>query len=335
MNETAAARPGVAVVTGGTGFIGWALCESLRDAGWEVRAVVRPSSSNPLPPDVERWDAELDAEAMAPACAGADVVYHLAGLTRAPSMETFLAVNAEGARQAALAARNAGAYFVLVSSQAAAGTGTPDRVRHEDDAPAPVSDYGRSKLAGEAVLAEIEDLRYSIVRPPGVYGPRDQDFFALFRAASRGLVPRIGSPDKAYTLIHVDDAVTALRTVADAGMLEVAAVHRETFFIGHPEIVSQRDIAAALRAAVGGTPRELPVPGTLLRVLAELGEIQGRITGRPALLNRNRFREITAPGFVCSVAKITTVTTWRATYDLEGGFRATATWYREAGWLRS
>ncbi len=197
-----------------------------------------------------------------------------------------------------------------------------------------MSDYGRSKLAGEAVLAGIEDLRYSIVRPPGVYGPRDQDFFALFRAAAGGLVPRIGSPDKAYTLIHVEDAVTALRTVGESGIREMASVHRETFFIGHPEIVSQRDIATALRAAVGGTPRELPVPGLFLRVLAELGEIQGRITGRPALLNRNRYREVTAPGFVCSVEKITTITAWRATYDLQAGFRATATWYREAGWLR-
>jgi nucleoside-diphosphate-sugar epimerase len=327
------AGPGIAVVTGGTGFIGWALCESLRDSGWTVRAVVRPSSTNPLPEGVERWDAELDAIQMSAACDAARVVYHLAGLTRARTLDDFLAVNADGAHQAALAAHAAGAFFVFVSSQAAAGPGTPARPRTESDSPAPVSNYGRSKLAGEDAVRSIDGLRAAIIRPPGVYGPRDKDFLVLFSAACRGLAPRLGSAAKAYTLIHVADAVGALCTVADAGLSGRPGVAGETFFIGHPEPVSQGDLLDLVAAAVGRRARRVPVPLVLLRGLAELGELQGMLTGRPAVLNRARYYELAAPGFVCAVDKIAAAIDWRAATGAAAGLEATARWYRAANWL--
>ena len=323
----------IAVVTGGTGFIGWNLCETLRDAGWIVRAVVRPSSSNPLPDGVERWDADLNAAAMQQAVDGADVVYHLAGVTRARNLAGFRRVNADGAREAAIASRDAGAFFLMVSSQAAGGPGTPSSVRTEADPPAPASDYGLSKLDGEAAVAAVEGLHYAIVRPPGVYGPRDKDFFVLFDAARRGLAPRLGSAAKAYTLIHVDDAVAALRAVADAGTSGNGSVDGGVFFIGHPEPVTQGELLTQVASAVGRRARQIPIPLPVLRLLAEFGELQGVITGRPAVLNRTRFRELAAPGFVCSVDKIAEAIGWRARIDHARGLEHTARWYRDVGWL--
>lgn len=321
-----------AVVTGGTGFIGWSLCERLRDRGTEVRAVVRPSSSNPLPDGIIRADAPLSAEAMAAACAGAGVVFHLAGLTRAPSYEAFLRVNAEGARQAALAARDAGAFFVLVSSMAAGGPGTAERPRRESDPDEPVSDYGRSKLAGERQIEQIEGLRHAVVRPPGVYGPRDRDFLTLFAMASRGVFPMLGSPEVSYSLIHVDDVNNALLRIADAGMAGDDSVERQTFYVGHPEPFRQGDFPALLSAVLNRRVRRVPVPRAVLRTLSELGEL-GSMLGRPAVINRSRYRELTAPGFVCSAQKLEERVGVRAEIDVERGFAETAAWYRERGWL--
>lgn len=325
----------VAVVTGGTGFIGWSLCEALRDAGWTVHAVVRPSSSNPLPDGITRIDADLDGATLSSAFTGAQVVFHLAGLTRARDYEEFHRVNADGAGAVAEAARAAGAFFLLVSSQAAAGPGTPDFVRSETDPEQPLSDYGRSKLAGEHAVRAIAGLSYAIVRPPGVYGPRDRDFLVLFQGAQRGLLPRLGSASKAYTLIYVDDVVSALRAVAEAGIAGDPAVQAETFFIGHSAPVTQGELLAEIGRAVGrpGAIR-LPVPLLVLRILAEIGELQGAITGRPAVLNRSRYRELAAPGFVCSVEKIARAIGWRAAVDLSAGMAGTANWYRSAGWLK-
>jgi len=323
----------VAVITGGTGFIGWNLCESLRDSGWEVRAVVRPSSLNALPEGVQRVDCELDEEAMAAVCEGATMVYHLAGLTRAVDYESFVRVNVEGARQAALAARRSGAFFLLVSSQAAAGPGTPQHPRRESDEPAPLSQYGRSKLAGELAVAEIEGLRYAIVRPPGVYGPRDRDFLALFRGGKRGLCPILGDADTAYTLIHVADLVAAMRAVGETGADEIDAVQRQTFFVGHSEPVRQGDFPALLSETYERRVRAIPVPRWLLRAIAAAGELSARVTGRPALMNRDRLRELDGPGLVCEVSKIERAVGHVARIEAARGFADTADWYRQHRWL--
>jgi len=322
----------IAVVTGGTGFIGWNLCERLRDQGVEVRAVVRPSSSNPLPDGIVRADAALDAAAMAEACDGAEAVFHLAGLTRASSDAEFHRVNAEGARQAALAARDAGAFFVFVSSQAAGGIGTPDRPRTEADASEPVSQYGRSKLDGERLVAQVDDLRYCIVRPPGVYGPRDRDFFTLFQMGARGIFPMLGDPDVSYTLTHVDDANSALLRIAEAGVTGDDAVEHQTFYLGHPTPVRQGDFPVVLAAVLRRRIRRVPVPRAVIKALSELGEL-GALFGRPAVINRSRYRELTAPGFVCSVDKLEERLGIRAEIDVERGFAETARWYRDQGLL--
>lgn len=322
----------LAVVTGGTGFIGWNLCERLRDCGWVVRAVVRPTSDNPLPDGVERVDARLRADEMQPSLEGAQVVYHLAGLTRASSYEQFLRINAEGARQTAIAAQRAGAFMLAVSSQAAAGPGTPAAPAREKDEPRPVSLYGRSKLAGEAAIRQIAELRWAIIRPPAVYGPRDRDFLTLFRMGRRGLFPLLGAADTAYTLVHVSDAVDALITVAEAGVTGDSGVQGETFFIGHPEIVRSADFSSALGAIFDRRVRSLRVPRPLLWTLAEIGELAGKL-GRPALVNRSRYRELTAPGFVCDVSKIQRHVGHTARLDLRRGFAATADWYRARGML--
>lgn len=322
----------IAVVTGGTGFIGWNLCERLREQGFEVRAAVRPSSRNPLPDGVTRIDAGLSAESMAPAFEGAGVVFHLAGVTRAASQQEFMRINAEGSRQVALAARRADAFLVLVSSMAAGGTGTVDRPRREDDPDTPVSAYGESKLAGEQQVATVEGVRYAVVRPPGVYGPRDRDFLALFRMASRGMAPQLGLPDTSYTFVHVADAVASLLRVAEAGMARDDVVQGEAFYVGHPRPVTQAEMPAILAGAVGRRVRAVPVPRSLLRLIAEAGEL-GSLFGRPALINRNRYREMTAPGFVCDVSKIGRLLGWQARFDTPTGFAETARWYREQGWM--
>ena len=118
--------------------------------------------------------APLEASALEAAFRGAEVVVHLAGVPSAVRPQTYTEVNVEGVRAVATAARQAGARLIHISSLAAAGPAPARAPRHEDDPPDPITPYGRSKLAGEGVVASTSGLRWTILRPAVVYGPGDR-----------------------------------------------------------------------------------------------------------------------------------------------------------------
>ena len=140
---------------------------------------------------------------------GSGTVFHLAGVLRASREVDFDLGNRGGTANLVQALREAApaARLVHVSSLAAAGpSNEPGGVGPECD-PAPISWYGRSKLAAEhEVRAFGERADWSIVRPPAIYGPRDADVFEFFRMASRGVVA-IPSGERWLTIAWVGDVV--------------------------------------------------------------------------------------------------------------------------------
>ena len=122
---------------------------------------------------------------------GADAVVHLAGVVSALREQDYIAANVDGTRAVAEAARAAGVPLIHISSLAAAGPAPPRAPRSEDDPPAPINAYGRSKLDGERAVAAVDGLRWTMLRPGVVYGPGDRALLPLFklraaRAAAAG-----------------------------------------------------------------------------------------------------------------------------------------------------
>lgn len=313
-------------VTGANGFLGWNLVAHLAQQGRAVRALVRPTRGRALPDRVTPVETGFDRASLAKALAGVDTVVHIAGITQARSQRVFAAVNVDITRQVATVARDLGVHFIQVSSQAAAGVGTLDRPTTEDDPPRPITPYGASKLAAEQVVQGMPGLGWTILRPCSVYGPRDRAFLPLYRLAARGLFPVVGAPETAYTLVHVDDVVLALAAAARVGPTA------ETFFIGHPEPSTADRLRAALVAALGRNVRTLRVPAPLALVAAGAGEI-GRRLSLAVTLDVARWRELTAPGFVCNVEKARDVLGIEARTTLTTGTAETAAWYRQHRWL--
>ncbi len=325
----------IAVVTGASGFVGSHLVDRLAARGWRVRTLARPGSPHrdDARPDVETFAIDFDdARTLdrTPALDGADVVFHVGGVTKRRTLDAFRAGNVRPTRALvdALARRGATTRLVYVSSQAAAGpAAAPDRPVTEDDPPRPVEAYGASKLEAEAIVRAAE-LPWTIVRPGAVYGPRDVDFLVAFRHARRGLAAYPAPRDARLSLVHVDDLVDALARAAESP----AAVARTYFAAAHD--ASWRDVYRAAAAAQGRRLRvELVPPTWALRLAGRLGDLWGGAVHREPLVNSHKVTLGLQRWWLCSAERARRELGWTPRVGLDEGARRTAAWYREHGWL--
>jgi len=314
-------------LTGATGFLGQHLAEAYRRNGWRVRAIVRPGTVKPLPPDVEKHESPLTAEPLAAAVAGSDLIVHVAGLTRARDEAAFNAVNVLGTRAVVAAANACGARLVHISSQAAIGPGTPERPARETDRPRPVNAYARSKLAGETVVREEARVPWIILRPSAVYGPGDRAFLPLVRLAAYGLFPMVVPRTTAFTFVHVDDVVRAVLLAS-----EDQAKDGDAMFIGHAEPQTTEAFLSQVAILVQRQFRPLAVPRVLVHALASLGDLAWKLGGQP-MFDSARLAEFASEGFVCSTEHAGQALGFTAAVTLPAGLEQTVRWYRNQGWV--
>ncbi|OLC06601.1 MAG: hypothetical protein AUH41_12465 [Gemmatimonadetes bacterium 13_1_40CM_66_11] len=320
-----------AFVTGGTGFLGTHLVNALLARGDDVTCLVRsPAKAAHL----ERRRVQLvrgdldDAAALRQGCAGADVVFHLAGRIVARDLSEFMRANRDGtANLLEAAAERPPRRFVYVSSLAAAGPTVPGQPIDETRPPSPVTPYGQSKLAGE-VLVRAMALPWTVVRPPLVYGEWDRATLAIFRLANRGVVPVFGDGSQELSLIYGTDVAAAL-----VGLVATERTVGRVYFAAHPQITTVRALALAVGRALGKRPRVLPVAEPIARaVLWTVGTL-ARVAGRATLLSPEKAPEFLAPAWTCRADALRADAGWEARVDLATGLARTATWYRQEGWL--
>lgn len=277
-----------ACVTGATGFLGACLVARLAARGHAVTALVLPGDDTTrLAGYVDRVVRGDVAEpgVVDEAVAGADVVFHLAGLVPATarSRADLVRVNVHGARRVAEAAvRSRVARLVHCSSVGVYGV-PPAGVVDERTPARPVNAYQASKLAGEQVAtAAMRDGETSLVvaRLTALYGPGDRGTLPLFRAVARGRVRIVGAGDVPCQLTHVDDAAALLCACADwdgdgsavstlvlgaaevttvRGLIELVADACGT--VARPRVVPRLPLAAAWRVQRVLARRLLPLPG--------------------------------------------------------------------------
>lgn len=315
-----------ALVTGATGFIGSHLVELLVARGWRVRCLVRREAE--LPEGAEAVRGDLAGAGLERAAAGVDVVFHLAGVTKASRAREYYEGNASGT--AALVEACAGvARFVHVSSLAAVGP-SPDGVPlTEEAAPAPFTHYGRSKLDAERIVrASALGGRAVIVRPAVVYGPRDTDVLHLFRAAARGRRLEIGRAQRFFSAVYVKDLAEGLVAAASP-----AAAGR-TYFLAHPKANSWSELGAIAAELLARPARVVRVPRALAYAAGFCAEAVSLCRARPSIISREKVREACRPYWTCDPSRAAREIGWSARTGLREGVAETLEWYKRSGWLR-
>ena len=333
------------LVTGASGFIGQHLVRRLIERGDRVSCLVRATSRID---ELRSSGAQLivgdatDRAGMERALAEsrADVVFHLAGLLKAVRTADFARVNAGGVESvaAACAGRAGRPLLIVVSSLAAAGPCDGDQPLMEGDSPAPVSAYGRSKLAGELAAARhAGEMEITIVRPPIVFGPGDRGVLEMFRPiAHSGLHVVPGSKERRVSLIHVADLVALLLLAAGKGerLRPDGTPGQGIYFVSSEHDPTYDELGQAIARAMGKKRATVVhVPGPLVRLVGLCGDALGRVRQRPGWVNSDKMAEALAGSWMCSSAKARTRLGWSPATTLAERLRETAQWYRQAGWL--
>ena len=330
-----------AYVTGGTGFIGSHLVEQLVDQGYHVTCLIRKTSNlrwldhllTAKSPQVELVVGDLhDSDVLVEQIRDVNLVFHLAGLTKAPDAATYDRVNAEGTKyliEACLSAQTNLDRFVYCSSLAAVGPSNDATPNIEDVTPQPLTDYGSSKLKGEMVVREYADqLPITIIRPPAVYGPRDADIFLFFQMINRGVIPILGDADKLLSLVHVKDLVRGLYAAA----VSKRAIG-ETYFLTDGDIHTWRGVEHLIADVLKKRPFKVKVPFFLLDFISIFTEIVAKITRQTPTLNRQKVQDLKQRFWICDSTKAQKELGYRPIYSLQKGMQETADWYRANGWL--
>ena len=331
------------LVTGAGGFIGGFIVEEALRRGYETWAGVRASTNKEYLKDENIKFIDLkfnDKEQLKKQLSeqkekfGAwNYIVHNLGVTKCKNPEDFDLINygfVKNFTEALIETETVPEQFIMMSSLGAWGIGdetgfTPIR---QSDVPYPNTRYGKSKLKAEQHLYSLSNFPYVIMRPTGVYGPREKDYYLMMKTIKFGFDFSVGYKKQLITFIYVRDLVKAIFLAIDKG------VKQRGYFISDGGAYTSTQFRKYIASAMGKRfviPIRLPL--VFLKIVSYCAEFFASLTGSASKLNRDKYNIMKQRNWICDITPLQKELEFEPDYPLEKGVYETVNWYKKSGWL--
>ena len=326
------------LITGASGFIGSFIVEEALRRGWETWAALRRSSSRQFLQDERIHFIELNLsneQQLTEQLRGHefDYVVHAAGVTKCIDQADFRRINTEGTQHLVRTLIALGMplrRFVFVSSLSVFGAireQQPYEEIRETDTPQPNTAYGRSKLEAEQWLESV-NIPYVILRPTGVYGPRERDYFLMAKSIKQHSDFAVGYKRQDITFVYVDDVVQAVFLACEKGQTG------RKYFLSDGQVYQSSTFSDLIRRELGHPWWiRITAPIWVLRVVTFFGDLVGRMTGKISALNNDKYHILRQRNWRCDIEPARRELGYEPRVQLAEGVRRTIRWYKENGWL--
>jgi nucleoside-diphosphate-sugar epimerase len=329
------------LITGASGFIGSFIVEEALRQGFETWAAIRKSSSKAFLQDERIHFIELNLSSEEQLHEQLknhqfDYVVHAAGVTKCLHQEDFFRINTEGTKNlvsALLDLQMPLKRFVYISSLSIMGAireEQPYREINERDKAQPNTAYGKSKLEAEQWLDSQKEklFPYVILRPTGVYGPRERDYFMMFKSIQAHTDFAVGYKQQDITFVYVTDVVQAVFLALEKGETG------RRYFLSDGEVYQSSTFSNLIRKELGNPWWiRITAPLWLLRIITFCGDRIGHMTGKITALNNDKYHIMKQRNWRCDIQPAIDELGYKPEYTLERGVPLTIKWYKDNGWL--
>ncbi len=324
------------LITGASGFIGSFMVETAINRGYKVYAAIRKNSSKEFLPQNGISFVELDylnIENLANQLQNIDYIIHCAGITKSKRSEDFDKINFQYAVNLCEAIKLAGGRLkklVQISSLSVMGTG--DEINFSPfsptDIPKPNTHYGRSKLKFEQYLQSQQKVPYIILRPTGVYGPRETDYLMMLKSIKSGFNIKAGFTPQQLTFIYIQDLVDLVFLALESQM------ENQTYLVSDGNTYTDKEYSDIIKELL---PKQktinIRIPLCLLKAVSYISWGGSFLSKKPSTLNPDKYKIMKQRNWKCNIDKTISDLGFEPKYNLHQGLRASIDWYRANGWL--
>ncbi len=330
------------LITGASGFIGGFLVERGLNDGHTIYAAIRESSSTKHLTDsriniiylnladkkslIQIWNKiHKQIEKF-------DYVIHNAGATKVLNKSDFETINYQYTKNLVESLHEAKMVtnkFVFISSLAAFGPGcentfSPIKI---SDTPAPITNYGKSKLKAEQFLFQQDKIPFLIFRPTGVYGARDTSYYQYFKSINRHIEIYLGSTNQMLSFIYIEDLVSLIYKALPSAIINCG------YFVTDGKNYSIKQFAGISKKVLNKKTIRIVAPLFIVKTAAIISEQFAVLTKKATLFTTDKFKEITKNNWACDPTETMTDFNFAPKYDLQHGVAETIDWYKKNGWL--